>query len=59
MNIFIDPKDVASVRYKDNFLWDTMEVIFKNGTKKTYREFADMNWNLYNYYKHLLSEIKK
>ena len=59
MNLYIDPSEVKSLQYIDNFFYDTLIVGFKDGSKQTIRKIADIDWELKDEYNKLLKQIKK
>ena len=59
MNLYIDPSEVKSLQYIDNFFYDTLIIGFKDGSRQKIRKFADIDWDLKDKYDELLKQIKK
>jgi hypothetical protein len=59
MKTCFDAKEIASIRFKDGALYDTLTVIYKNGRKETIRKALDVNWELYSIYTDLKKKMNK
>ena len=59
MNLYIDTSEIQYLHFTDGFICDTLTIMFKDGSKRTIRKYADVGWELAREYKRLLEQIKK
>ena len=57
MNLYIDPSEIKSLQFVDNFLWDTLIITFKDGSRQKIRKYVDVGWELWDEYKKLYNQL--
>ena len=54
MNLYIGPSEIKSLQYIDNFLYDTLIIGFKDGSRQKIRHIG---WELKDEYDKLLKQL--
>jgi hypothetical protein len=59
MNLTCDFSDIQSIRFIDNFLCPTIEIVYQNGYIQKEKRWIDTYSTLYDEYKELSQQFKR